>query len=121
MLLYLEELLYEKHLSTQQITNIFKRIVKDDIIVCDSAELRLINDMRDEGINAVPTLKKPGSRLAGIQKMSSYKIIVCGDSPNLVTELNNFCWIDKGAKTVPIDKYDHILDSSRYALQYLTQ
>ena len=41
------------------------------LIVCDSAELRLINDLRDSGINAIPTIKKAGSVVAGIQRIQS--------------------------------------------------
>jgi phage terminase large subunit len=120
-LLYIEEKLYAKHLSTDQLKDIYTEIVKEETVICDSAELRLINDLREHGINAVPTLKKPGSVVAGIQKILSYKIIVCGDSSNLITELNNYCWIDKGVKSIPIDAYNHAVDSFRYSVQYLTQ
>ena len=120
-LIYLEEKLYSKHLSTDQLKNIYKEVVNDNIVVCDSAELRLINDLRDSGINAIPTIKKAGSVVAGIQRIQSYKLVVCGDSSNLITELNNYAWIDKGTKTIPIDDYNHILDALRYTLEYLNR
>jgi len=121
-LIYVQEMLYAKHLSTEQIKEAYKEIVKDDIVVCDSAELRLINDLRDSDINAVPTIKKAGSVVAGIQRIQSYKIVVCGDSPNVITELNNYAWIDKGSKSIPIDDYNHILgDPLRYILEYLNR
>ena len=86
--------------------------------------LRLINDLVQENINAVPTLKKPGSVLAGIKKIQGYKLIICGDSSNFVTELNNYAWLDKhtanGRSTIPIDDYNHILDALRYSVQYLS-
>ena len=120
-LIYVEELMYLKHLSTREIINIVKPIVNEDVLVCDSSELRLINDMRQANMNATPTIKKPGSVVAGITRMLSYKIIVCGNSQNLITELNNYCWIDKGTKTLPIDKYNHLMDGLRYTVQYLVQ
>ena len=121
-LIYVQEMLYAKHLSTEQIKEAYKEIVKDDIVVCDSAELRLINDLRDSDINAVPTIKKAGSVVAGIQRIQSYKIVVCGDSPNVITELNNYAWVDKGSKSIPIDDYNHVLgDPLRYILEYLNR
>jgi len=119
-LIYVEEKLYAKHLSTEQIKTAYKEIVKDNIVVCDSAELRLINDLRESDIEAVPTIKKAGSVVAGIQKIQSYKIIVCGNSPNVIKELNNYSWVDKGSKTIPKDDYNHILgDPLRYVMEYL--
>ena len=117
--LYVKECLYEKHLSTDDLKRLYSEIVGNDVVICDSAELRLINDLISHNINAIPTQKKPGSVLAGIKKMLSYKIVVCGDSPNLITELNNYCYIDKGTKTIPIDDYNHLIDALRYSVQYL--
>lgn len=119
-LLYVEEKLYHKGLSTEQVIHLFKQNVDDKKqVVCDNSELRLINDLRKNGIKAQPAVKKANSILAGIQKIRGYKIVVCGKSPNLVDELNEYCWIDKGDKTLPIDKYNHILDSLRYSLEHL--
>ena len=121
-LLYCQEMFYAKHQSTEQLKSAYKDIVKDDVVVCDSAELRLINDLRNDYINAVPTIKKPGSVLSGIQRIQSYKIVVCGDSPNVITELNNYSWVDKGSRTIPVDDYNHVFaDPVRYVLEYLNR
>lgn len=118
-LLYVKECLYEKHLSTDDLKRVYADIVGADVVICDSAELRLINDLISHNINAIPTQKKPGSVLAGIKKMMGYKMVICGDSSNLITELNNYCYIDKGTKTIPIDNYNHLIDGLRYSVQYL--
>lgn len=118
-ILYVKECLYDKHLSTDDLKRLYSEIVGNDVVICDSAELRLINDLISHNINAIPTQKKPGSVLAGIKKMLGYKIVVCGDSQNLITELNNYCYIDKGTKTIPIDDYNHLIDALRYSVQYL--
>ena len=112
-LIYCEEALYEKHLSTDQLKGLYKQIVGSNLVVCDSAEPRLINDLKVSGINAIPCIKKGGSVLSGIQDLLGYKLIVCGNSPNLIKELNNYEWIDKGSKTIPIDDYNHLIDPSR--------
>lgn len=119
--IYLEEKLYQKHLSTDQLKSIYKDILGNQLVVCDSAEPRLINDLKLSGINAIPCVKKGGSVLAGINDLLSYKLVVCGDSPNLITELNNYEWIDKGTKTIPVDDYNHLIDPIRYAKQKLSK
>ena len=113
--IYLQECMYEKHLSTEQLKTLYKSIVGSSVVVCDSAEPRLINDLKMSGINALPCVKKGGSVLSGIQDLLGYKMIVCGHSPNLVTELNNYEWIDRGSKTIPIDDHNHLIDPIRYA------
>jgi len=119
--IYLEEALYQTHISTEQMITLFKNIAGKNTIVCDSAEPRLINDLKRASINAMPTHKKPGSVLAGIKDLQGYKMVICGDSPNLIKELNNYCWIDRGTKEIPIDAHNHLLDAVRYAKQKLSQ
>jgi len=113
--IYLQECMYEKHLSTEQLKTLYKSVVGSSVVVCDSAEPRLINDLKMSGINALPCVKKGGSVLSGIQDLLGYKMIVCGHSPNLVTELNNYEWVDRGSKTIPVDDHNHLIDPIRYA------
>lgn len=119
-ILYVEECLYAHALSTNQLTDVFKSVCGKSMIVADNSELRLINEIRREGVNIYPVVKKPNSILAGINKIKNYNVVVCGESSNLIKELNNYCWVDKGQKTVPIDNHNHILDAVRYALTRLT-
>ena len=117
--LYLEEKMYGHGMSTQQLTDVFKRVCGDTPIIADNSELRLINEIRANNVNINQVIKKPNSILAGIKKMKGFDIIVCGDSTNLIKELNNYCWIDRGTKTIPIDDHNHILDAVRYSLTRL--
>ena len=117
--LYLQECLYAQGLNTNEFVEAFKTICNDSMIVADNSELRLINEIRREGINIYPVVKKPNSILAGIKKMQGYNMVICGGSTNLIKELCNYAWIDKGTKTVPIDDHNHILDGVRYALTRL--
>ena len=117
--IYIEETMHHKHLGTKELSEAFISLCGKHHIVADNSELRLINEIRRAGLNIYPVVKKPNSVLAGVKKMQSYKLIVCGDSPNLIKELNNYCWIDKGTKTVPIDDHNHLIDAVRYALTHL--
>lgn len=114
-LIYCEEALYQKHLSTEELKVLYSKIVGRSLVVCDSAEPRLINDLKQSGINAIPCIKKGGSVVAGIKDLQGYKLIICGNSPNLVKELNNYCWIDRGTKEIPVDDFNHLIDPLRYA------
>ena len=125
-LIYVEELHYGK-CDTIQLLEIYKNIVGfEDVAICDSAELMFINLLIGENIQVIPTTKnkKGWSSELGIKEMQSYKIIVCGESTNLVTELNNYAWI-RGLKhgnetSIPMDGYDHCIDPTRYCVQFLT-
>jgi phage terminase large subunit len=50
--------------------------------------------------------------------MLNYDIVVCGKSPNLRKELNNYVWNDKKAG-VPIDAFNHLIDGARYGVSRL--
>ena len=81
------------------------------MIVADCAEPRIINDMRGSfNIRGVSKTKSVGE---WIKLMQDYEIIVCGDSPNLEKELNNYIWNDQRAG-IPIDAFNHLIDAMRY-------
>jgi len=114
--IYLQEILYAKHLGTKELTQAFINNCGKSNIIADNSELRLINEIRRGGLNIYPVVKKPNSVLAGIKKMQSYQLVVCGDSPNLIKELNNYAW---SLKDVPVDDHNHLIDAVRYALTHL--
>ena len=120
-LIYIEELAYLTNLGTDEIVEMVKdRNPTNKIIIADSAQMITIHDMRKKGINVVGAKKGPGSVVAGIKGMLDYTIIVCGKSPNLVMELNNHAWNDKKSG-IPIDKFNHLIDPSKYSFVYLTR
>jgi phage terminase large subunit len=51
--------------------------------------------------------------------IQDYDLVIHNDDQavHLVKELNNYIWLDKKSST-PIDKYNHALDSLRYAISY---
>jgi len=84
------------------------------IIIADSAEKRLISDMKGLGLNIQKVLKGDGSILNGIKLMQDFEIIVSPESKNIATELNNYAWKTHG---VPIDDWNHWIDAIRYYVQ----
>ncbi len=121
-LIYIKEMLYQKNLSTDGMIKRLKQIAKEkDLIIADNSEPRLIHDIRTNGgLNIYPCVKGSGSIKKGINDIQSYKIIVCGDSNNLVKELSNYVWNDKKSGT-PIDANNHLADSFRYAFDRLNR
>jgi phage terminase large subunit len=120
-LIFVEELFYKTNLSTEAIINeLNNHTTKGELIIADAAEKRLINDIRLKGVNVQPCQKFPGSVKKGIKDMLGYKIIVCGDSPNLKEELNEYKWNDKKAG-IPEDNFNHCIDSTRYAFERLSR
>ncbi len=120
-LLYAKECLYKTELSTHDIVNQLKKLVKPkDLIIADNSEKRLIHDIRNEGFNVHPCVKGAGSIKKGIKDIQGYKIIVCGESDNLVKELNNYVWNDRRAG-IPNDNFNHLLDALRYGFDRLNK
>jgi phage terminase large subunit len=115
--IYLKLHLYQAGLITSEIININKRIAGNSLIVADSAEPRLIREIKLSGVNIIEAVKGQGSVTHGISLLQDYDLIVDADSIDLHKELNNYCWLEKKSNT-PIDNHNHAIDSIRYAVSY---
>ncbi len=123
MLIHVDEEYYDtKHLGTNDIIELNKSRIKlpNDLIVGDSAEDRLIADIKKGKVNIVQCWKAPGSVNASLLKMADYTIVYTNRSRNVRTELKNYIWNDKKAG-IPIDKWNHSIDAIRYAFDFLTK
>ena len=119
-IIYLRECFYIKGLTTSQIADLNLKHAKTDLIVADSAEPRLIYEVKAKGCNIVPSIKGQGSITYGISLLQDYDLIIEENSINLIKELNNYCWLERKSNT-PIDKWNHLLDAIRYAVSYQLQ
>ena len=117
-LIYCKEYLYNTNLNTEGIAQANRNAINNpnDLIVGDNAEPRLINDLQDRGINIIACTKGKDSIVNGIALVRDYKLII-DDSPNMIRELNNYCWNNKKA-SIPVDNHNHLLDAMRYAVTY---
>jgi phage terminase large subunit len=113
--IYLKEECYEIGLTTSAIAAICAKVCGNSLIIADSAEPRLISELkaRPHRLNVQGAQKI--SIVEGVVLMNDYRIIVDGD--NLKKELSLYRWADKG-KTVPIDKYNHAIDAARYGVVF---
>ena len=115
--IYINERYSLQALTTSQIYQLNKQHCLDSLIVADSAEPRLINELQTLGLNIVPTIKGQGSVTYGISLLQDYDLIITPESINLIKEMNNYCWLEKKSNT-PIDKNNHLIDALRYAVSY---
>jgi phage terminase large subunit len=113
--IYLKELLYQNGLKTDVLVQMLLDRVGRKLIVADSAEPRLIADLKSKGVNIVPV--KKGTIESGITIMLGYEIILDPDSSNIAKEFNNHVYADKGSKLY-IDDFNHAIDGSRYNIIY---
>jgi phage terminase large subunit len=117
--LFLEELIYEKGMVTNDIINRLKylEIDKMQTIWCDSSEPRLIEELYRSGFNTKPVVKGKDSINFGISVMKNYKIKILKTSQNLINEMYAYQYeTDKHGYVTdrPEGGLDHAIDAARY-------
>ena len=115
--IYAKEYMYTTQLTTSDIARINLSVCGRSLIVGDSAEPRLIQELSNKGCNIRGAKKGAGSISGGISIIQDYKLIVDRDSTNIAMELNNYTYKDKGSGLV-IDDYNHALDALRYIVSF---
>jgi phage terminase large subunit len=117
--LYIKEHIYQTQMTTVDIHNKWRQIgITSEPIYCDSAEPRLIDELKRMGWKARPSIKGADSINAGIDLLKRFKIHIHKDSHNAIQEFRNYKWQeDKSGKLMnkPVDKNNHLIDATRYA------
>ena len=113
--IYLKEHIYRNGLKSHELAKIVLDKVGKTLIIADSAEPRLIEDLRHQGVN-IKAVKK-GTIESGITRMQDYEIIITPESTNIAKELNNYVYADKGSKLY-VDNWNHAIDGIRYNVIY---
>lgn len=104
---------YEYGCTNQELADIIKSDVGKDIVTCDSAEPKSIQELVNHGINADGARKGKGSIEYGIQWLRQHEIIVDKRCQDIINELQQYQ--RKNDKIV--DKFNHCIDALRYALE----
>jgi phage terminase large subunit len=115
------EHIYQRGLITQQIIDILKQNVDSrDIIIVDSSEPRLIDEIKKGGFPLARGVKKGKDSVNwGIDLVKKYRIVVPKSNTNLIEELYSYEWVDDGnggVTNTPVDANNHLLDAMRYAV-----
>lgn len=109
--------------TNPQIAQVIKSLgFQKSTIICDSAEPKSIQELRQNGVYAArESTKGPDSIIHGIQRLWEYEIIVHPSCTETITEFENYAW--QKDKTTgeyinkPIDQFNHCMDALRYSLQ----
>jgi phage terminase large subunit len=117
--IYITEHCYEKGMVTTDIANKLKELVEGrEEIWADSAEPRLIEELKRMGYNIRPVIKGKDSINFGIQVLQNYKLKIPKQCPNLLNEMYSYEWeTDRFGKQLdrPVDFNNHCIDAARYA------
>jgi len=120
-LVYIQELIYERHLTTPDIIEKLKELIpaneRTREIYCDSAEPDRIQEISDAGFNAMASDKDVNK---GIDTVKSYRLHILKSSDNIVSEITGYRW-KKDKDNLPMDEPikidDHAMDAMRYAIR----
>jgi len=116
--IYTKEYLYRTMMTTTDIHKFLQSLnINREMIWADSAEVRLIDELRRMGWNIKPSIKGRDSVNAGIDLLKRYKIHITNDSNNTIQEFRNYKWKeDKSGKmiNIPEDRNNHLIDALRY-------
>lgn len=113
---------YEHVMTTDDIYNmIVNADMQHALITADSAEQRLIAELKAKGISRItPSVKGAGSINAGIDFMKQFKIYIHPSCVKTIEEFDTYIYKqDKDGKWLnePVDANNHIIDAIRYALE----
>lgn len=113
---------YQRGMLTDEIYQMYiDKGLKNAEIIADSAEKRLITEIKRKGIsNLKPSIKGQGSIMQGVQFIQGFKIYVHPTCEHTIEELNTYTfdqdkdgnWLNK-----PIDANNHLMDALRYSLE----
>lgn len=117
--LWIDEVIYESGLTNPEIARKAKEsgITRRDIIIADCAEMKSIQEVKNDGLWVVPSVKGADSVKVGLDILRRYKLNITRRSAGLREELQHYEWkkdADGRSTNKPIDKYNHAIDAIRY-------
>jgi phage terminase large subunit len=118
--IYAKECFYLNNLQISDLRNEVRLYARShELIIADSADPRMIIELRNTPFNIKGVAKHEGSVIEGIRLVQDYDIITDKESTNLVKELRNHTWNDKKAG-IPNKGFNHLLSGLRYYIQSST-
>ena len=113
---------YGSHTNIDTLAEKVAALAGREIVRCDSADPRMISELKRRGITAVGVRKGAGSVEHGMRWLEDLGAIVADPrrTPNIAREFQKYEYLqDKNGNFLPAypDKDNHCIDSSRYALE----
>ena len=125
--LYINELLYSKGLTNQDIAQKLRdlEVPRQTEIIADSAEPKSIEELHRQNFNIKGAKKGADSINMGIDVLRRFKLHITKNSTNAINEFKYYKWlVDKNGHVInkpATNQSDHLIDAIRYvALNKLT-
>ena len=119
-LLYIFKEFHEFGLTNPQLADKIKPIIDRERLVCDSAEPKSIQELKDHNLNAVGAMKGRDSINFGIQWLQGNQIIIHKECQETINEFQVYQWKKtKQGETIntPVDRDNHHIDDIRYGME----
>lgn len=128
MKIYVKEIHFKNNVGTPRLMMYLHELIGvSDLIIGDSAQKRLINDLYHgmygsdgewyQGLNIKKVRKSKGIKNnfvgRGIKTLQGYTFIIDGESYNMIKAFNNYCWSDRKGG-VPHHDWSDLMDAIRY-------
>jgi phage terminase large subunit len=118
-----DEICYATRLTNSDIAKMLRDngVHRSDVVICDSAEPKSIDEIHAHGFNTHGARKGRDSIRSGISFLHSRPLAVTSRSVNLIRELRNYKWKeDKNGKQLnePVDSFNHAIDAMRYGITW---
>lgn len=118
-----DELLHRTHMSNRKVADFINNTATPNVlVVADAAEPKSMDEMREYGIQMLPSHKGPGSRNQGIQWVQDQRMSMTKRSVNVIKSYRNYMWRtdrDGHIVDIPDHAYSDAMDAVRYAMESL--
>ena len=117
-IIYVDELIYKSGNSTENLRILISQhIVRNELIVADCADPRLISEL-NRYFNMRPVNKGKWTVADALKMMQSFEIVITERSKNLASELEMYSWDDEKSG-IPTGE-SHLIDGMRYVFMEFT-
>jgi phage terminase large subunit len=117
--IYILDEIHQCGLTNDVLAQELKPIIGNEYVICDSAEPKSIQELRNHGIMAVGAKKGKDSIVFGIQWLQQQTIVIDPSCQYTKNEFQLYQWKEIQGKVVPIptEKNNHLIDALRYAYE----
>jgi len=118
--IYIFNELYQRGLTNDALADEIRPLLDGDNVVCDSAEPKSIQELKQHGVIALAAKKGQDSVRHGIQWLQQQTIVIDSSCVNTQSEFQQYQWKkdkDGNSLKIPVDKNNHIIDGLRYSYE----
>lgn len=118
--LYICDEICQVGLLNEESSEQVKAIIGDELVTCDSAEPKSIQDFCKYKLRAIGAKKGPGSIEFGIKWLQSLDIVIHPRNQNTINNFSSYKYKedkDGNVLPVPVDKHNDCIDALRYSCE----